>query len=390
MTDLAPTRLPVGRRSILRAGAVGAAGALLAACGGAGVRGLAEVEAFRSTRDLRILNWSDYIDPGGPDSPGTVALAREAFEIDIRYEPLWEDNAGGWAEFIEPVFGSGRPPTHDIITPTFWVARRMLERGWIRPLPLELIPNHANIDPAYLTLDWDRGAAHQMPWQAGITGIAYDPALTGRPLNSIEDLFDPELAGRVGFIGEMSEAVGMMMLANGHDPSRPTEETTTRALDRIEFAVRAGQIGAFTFNEFTDQLADGTLAAAMAWSGDTVQLQLDRPDMEFIIPEEGAIRWFDTMVISDGSPNVANAAKWMNYVYEPEVAARITSFVQYISPVLGVRDALDDLGGESAALAENPILFPDDETAQRLFTWGGDEALDTELEARFAEISNLQ
>jgi spermidine/putrescine transport system substrate-binding protein len=118
-----------------------------------------------------------------------------------------------------------------------------------------------------------------------------------------------------------------------------------------------------------------------------VQLQATRPDIQFVIPDEGAIQWFDTMVIPRGAGNMAAAGKWMNFVYEPSNAALITSYVQYISPVIGVQNALDDLGGESAQLASNPILFPDAATKKRLFTWGGlNETEEVSLDASFAEI----
>jgi len=247
-----------------------------------------------------------------------------------------------------------------------------------------VVPNHVNIDPAYLTNDWDRGSRFQMPWQAGITGIAYNPAQTNRPINSIQQLFDSSLAGRVALIGEMREAVGFGMLLNGDDPSRPTAVTARAGFDVIKQSVERGQVAAIVFNEFADGLADGTFAATMAWSGDTVLLQADRPDIEFVIPDEGAIAWFDTMVIPKNAANYAGAGAWMNWAYDPVNAAQITSWVQYISPVLGVQDELRRLGGETAELADNPILFPDDETRNRLFTWGSlDLATELQLEDDF-------
>jgi spermidine/putrescine transport system substrate-binding protein len=124
----------------------------------------------------------------------------------------------------------------------------------------------------------------------------------------------------------------------------------------------------------------------MAWSGDAVQLQLERPDIKFVIPDEGAIQWFDTMVIPTGANNAKGAAEWMNAFYDPVLAAANTQWVQYISPVLGVEDELRSLGGEAAELANNPVLFPDDETRRRLFIWGGldSTADEQDLDDRFA------
>ena len=340
-------------------------------------------------RRLRMLNWAEYIDSGGPegDDPyyegGTLSLlAAEGLTVD--YVEEYVDNIDGFRKVVDEAVETD-VPSWDIVVPTNWRAAEMITNGWAEPLPIETIRNHENIDPAFLTNSWDRGCRFQMPWQVGITGIAYDLDLTGRPITSVADLLDPAFAGRVGFIGEMREAVGLMMLANGDDPSRPTVAAAEAAIDAIAEAAESGQIGAFTFEEFADLLASGELVAAMAWSGDVALLQNDRPDITFVIPDEGAIQWFDTMVIPRGSEAVAAAGRLMNFVYDPVNAARITEWVSYISPVMGVQEELLRRGGASAELATSPVLFPDDATRNRLFTWGGlDPADEQALDDRYA------
>ena len=379
MTRPSLLRRQLDRRAFLAgSGALGLA--TLAGCAGSfGV----EPDLGSSDR-LRILNWPDYIDVDDDGGGGTVVAAGQALRSNISYDATYEDNVAAWRDLFQPNLGQGVPISYDIVCPTYWLAGRLIERGWVEPVPLEIVPNHVNIDPAYLTQGWDRGARFHMPWQAGVTGIAYNPEATGRPITSISDLFDPAFAGRVGIIGEMREVVPFGMLRNGDDPTRPTEATATAGLEMFLDAAASGQFGAVTFGDFAEKLASGELAIAMAWSGDTVLLQADRPDIEFVIPDEGAVRWFDTMIIPAGSPNVAAAGAWMNYVYDPENAANITEWVQYISPVIGVRQVLAGRGGEAAALARNPILFPDAETNRRLFTWGGlPLSIEDQLDARF-------
>lgn len=330
---------------------------------------------------LRVLNWPDYIDPE------LVGIVQDQLGIPITYNDLWIDNNDGW-KIIEPALLDGVPTDYDLVVPTYWRAAQMVANDWAQQIPLEIVPNHVNIEPTYLTASWDRGARFHMPWQAGITGIAYNIEAVGREIRSVTDLFDPQFKGRVGMIGEMREAVGMAMLAQGTDPSNATLDSAAAGLGLIEQLRADGQFfDEWLYNEYTEKLQAGDVDISMAWSGEAVGLVRDDPRFRFVVPDDGAMQWFDTMVIPAGAPNVAAAGNWMNIMYDPAVAAAITSYVGYISPVRGVRDALVARGGADAELAENPVLFPDDEISRRLFFWDGlDPDLDKELDAQFSEM----
>jgi len=365
------------RRSFLAsAGALGAA-SLFGGCG----LPFGDQRSLAGSSSLRVVNWPLYIDPS------TLPVIESSIGARISYDEIYFDNVSGFDEIIEPQLAGGGVPNFDLIMPTYWLAGRLIERGWVEPLPLEAIPNHVNIDPAYLTNDWDRGSRFQMPWQAGITGIAYNPALTGGEITSIAQLLDPELSGRVGLVGEMREAVGFGMLFLGEDPSRPTPESARAGLKVITDAVERGHFSKMVFDDFVEFLSDGSLAATMAWSGQAVALQLEQPQFEYVIPDEGGISWFDTMVIPRHAENYAAAAAWMNWAYDPANAAEISLFNLYVSPVLGTSDALRARGGADAELADNPFIFPDNNTRNQLFTWGTLD-LETELEIE-AEFDSL-
>lgn len=369
----------VSRRSFL--GGVGGS-LLLAACASqSGVR------APSASNRLRVLSWTDYIDPDEGTTQGTVARFRRTSGLTVDYSEDYPTNTEAYDTIFAPNLGKGKATGWDVVVPTFWLASRLVSAGWLEKVPLELVPNHANLEPNFLTMPWDRGARYHLPWQSGITGIAYDPARTGGEIRSLAALFDPKFKGRVGLVSEMRETVALVMALQGADPSRPTKDAAERALDALTKAVADGQIREFTGNEFRDRLSDGSFALCLAWSGDIVQLQKQLPGIRFVVPDEGGMQWFDTMVIPKGASNAKGAAQWMNFVYDPDNAARITAAVQYISPVIGVRDALRRLGGDAAALADNTILFPDDATRQRLYTWGGlAPDVEDELDARFAKL----
>ena len=133
-----------------------------------------------------------------------------------------------------------------------------------------------------------------------------------------------------------------------------------------------------------DDLATGNFAACIGWSGDVVQLAIDNPTVRFIIPEEGGVSWADTMVMPKGAENRDAAAKWMDFVYDPVQAAQITAWVQFVSPVKGVQEEVAKIDPE---LAENPLLFPDEEMLANMQTFANlDEDVEAEYDEAFSAI----
>ena len=212
-------------------------------------------------------------------------------------------------------------------------------------------------------------------------------AATGRELGSFEDLFDPAFRGKIGMLTEMRDTVGLALLADGKDVTNITFDDAAAAFDRIERAKADGQIRQFTGNDYMDDLAAGNFVACVGWSGDIAQLALDNPDLRFVIPEEGGMRWSDVMIIPTEAPNIGNAARWMDYVYDPVNAARIAAYVGYNSPVEGVQDELRK-DPETAALADSTLMFPDEATLEKVHVFASlDEDEEAQFEERFSAIT---
>ena len=375
------------RRSMLgRMGVLAGAGligpGLLAACGDddedtetGGDGGGGESSA------LWFENWPAYIDEE------TVDLFTEESGIDFRYTEGFNDNNEYFAK-VQSDLAASRSIGPDIIAPTYWMAARLIGLEWVQEIPFDDIPNASNLLPELQNPAWDPDGAFSLPWQSGRTGIAYHIGVTGRELTSMEDLFDPEFQGKIGFLTEMRDTVGLVMLLTGEDPGAATIESAEAAFTRIQEAKDSGQIRQFTGNDYMDDLASGNFAACIGWSGDIGQLALDNPDLRFAIPAEGGMSWSDTMVLPNGAENVANAAAWMNYVYDPVNAARIAAYVGYNSPVAGVKEIFEASEDEfERSLAESPLLFPDEETLSRLNVFASlDEETEAAFDERFASI----
>ncbi len=382
------------RRALLIGGgvvAVGAVGAILLASrdntgsasdvedSGAGGIG-------QGSTEVNILNWPEYIDPTEDGSPGTVDRFEDATGISVNYSENFNDNNEVFAKEFQPILGAGQVSAYDIVCPTYWMAARLKSLGWIQSLPFDLIPNYANLDPQYLGLEWDKGAKFFLPWQAGYTGIAYNASVTGRELTSVNELFNEEWKGKVGLFTEMRDTLGLTMLGMGFDPTIPVEDEMNQALDRIDEATKAGQVRRFTGNDYLQDIENGNFAVCVAWSGDIAQSS--NPDVHFVFPDEGAMSWFDAMVMPKGAPNAVAAAEWMNFVYDPVQAAKITAYVQYVTPVLGVQDELRKMGGDAAALADSPLLFPDEAIRAATVVFGEmSDELDAQITDQFLTIT---
>ena len=170
----------------------------------------------------------------------------------------------------------------------------------------------------------------------------------------------------------MRDTVPLVMRADGVDMEDATKEDWLAAIDKIGAAVDSGQIRKVTGNEYTEDLTSGNVVASIGWSGDAYLI--GRDDVEWRRPDEGCNLWFDMMAIPAGAPNTAAALEFMNFAYEPQVQADIAEFVNYVTPVAGVKEILAE---RDPALAKNPLIFPSEEFVADCYPFQeppGDEA----------------
>ena len=381
-------RSSLTRRDLLERAALGGAALALpgwlAACGGIGGGDTEETEQDRNLRSvLRISNWPLYIDiDEDTKQRPTIQQFMQEYELAVRYVEDINDNNEFFAR-IQPSLSQGQAVDRDIVVLTDWMAARLIRNGWVEELDEEALTNKDNLVDALRSPGFDEERRYSMPWQSGMTGIGYNPELTGGPVESVEQLLtDEQLRGRVALLTEMPDTVGLVMLANGDDPSSVEVGAFQRAIERIQQARDSGQIRQFTGNEYSGLLARGDLAACFAWSGDIIQLQLDNPDLAFAVPEDGAMLWTDNMLIPTGGHRFT-ASTFMDFVYRPEIAAQIAAYVNFISPVEGAQEAIRDIDEE---LAEEPLIFPDDETLGRAHIFDAEAADNQEFREQFQQL----
>jgi spermidine/putrescine transport system substrate-binding protein len=332
-----------------------AVAAALSACGGvvgAGNAGNVTVaENGEPGDELVISNWPGYVDPGDNNS---LAQFTDRTGIDIKYIEDINSNTGFFGK-MQPLLEQGESGDRSLFVVTDWMAKQMYDLGYLYKLDHSDLPTvFENIEPGVRSPKLDPNRDFSIPWQSGLTGIWVDKS-QAPDITSINDLFDPEYKGRVTMLEEMRDTVPLVMKADGIEPADATTEDWEAAIAKIRDAVESGQIRRFTGNDYTEDITSGNAVASIGWSGDGYLIS--NPDAEWVMPDEGCMIFTDNMVIPVGAPNVAGALEYMNYVYEPEVQAPITNYIQYVTPVTGVQEIFEKEGNNQAT---NPLIFPDD------------------------------
>lgn len=357
------------RRTLLQRGAAGGAiltlPGLLAACGGGGGGG-----AEGELKDvLEFSNWDLYIDTAtarkaaGLTGPTTLEQFTERTGITVNYYIDIDDNATYFAKVQGPLSkGEGIGRDIFVFTDNSRFPGLLVEQGYVQKLDKELLPNIENLIEAQASPSYDPNRDYSLPWFSGMTGIAWNTKIVDE-VTSMEQFFtDPKLKNKVTMLTELADSVGITMLGNGDDPSAVTDESFDRAIKTITDASDAGQIQDFLGQAYQAPLARGELAAAIAWSGDVVQLLADNPQLRWGIPDTGGMIWTDNMFIPTGG-SVPTASTYMNFVYDPPIAAQLAVAAGYISSVKGVKEEAVKLDPDAAS---NPLLFPDEETLSKV------------------------
>ncbi|MDX6407710.1 MAG: spermidine/putrescine transport system substrate-binding protein [Gaiellaceae bacterium] len=354
MTD-GLTRLQLLRRAAT-GGAFLTVPGVLAACGGTTKKAASTSGGKTLAKTLRFSNWTLYIDVNEKTKKHpTLEAFKQKTGTTVQYTEDINDNASYFGKIQGPL-SRGQSIDRDIIvmTDNSRYPSLLIKKGWVEKLDKSAIPNIANLQSALQHPNWDPNRDYSLPWQSGMTGIAFNDKLTDPVLTMSDLLENKKLKGKVTLLNEMADTLSLVMLDNGDDPAKVTDATFDKAVKRIKAAVNSGQIRQFTGNDYSGPLSKGDLAAAMAWSGDVVQLQADNKHLHWNLPDAGGDIWTDNMLIPKGG-NVFTASTYMNYVYSPKVAALIEDYVNYICPVKGAKEELQKI---DPAVAKNTLIFP--------------------------------
>jgi spermidine/putrescine transport system substrate-binding protein len=354
------------RRELLERAAAGSAAltipGILAACGGSSSKSSSGSSSHKLAKTLNFSNWTLYMDENKKKHtfPSLIQF-QQKYGVHVNYMEDINDNASFFGK-IQGQLSRGQSIHRDIVvlTDNDRYLSLMIRKGFTEKLDKSAIPNIKNLVEPQRHPTFDPNRDYSLPWQSGFTGIAYNDKLTD-PVLSVDELLEsPKLKGKITCLNSMGDALTLVMLANGDDPTKVTDKTFNSAFNRIKKAVDSKQIRQFTGNDYAPPLARGDLTAAMSWSGDIAQI--GNKHLHWNVPKDGGAVWTDNMIIPKGG-NVYTACVYMNYVYDPQVQGfmeagdpkRNITGIYYIPPVIGAKQGALKY---DPSVADNQLIFP--------------------------------
>jgi spermidine/putrescine transport system substrate-binding protein len=373
----------LSRRAALRGAGVAGMSALLAACGVKGTSKSApppnEVKAFwdKQTKAsvLNFANWPAYIDTEPVNGKTTLQRFTDATGIKVHYKEVIPDNDSFLGKIL-PSLRAGQDTGWDLMVITNGgPVERLIRQGFLQELDLSRMPNFNKYASAQVkNPSYDPGNKHTIAWQSGVTAIAYNQKHTGREITSFEDLFDPKFKGRVGMFSDTTDLANFTMAGLGIKPEESTPDDWRRAADKLKQQRDSGILRKYIDNnEEIRGLESGDLWISMAYSGDVVQINTDledagKPaDIKFVIPQQGGMLWTDNMCIPLKAKHPLDALTYMDFVYQPDIAAQLAEYIYYITPVQeaakqAMQQELSTAKGDRKATLEaaivEPLIFP--------------------------------
>ncbi|HEY4102078.1 MAG TPA: spermidine/putrescine ABC transporter substrate-binding protein [Gemmatimonadales bacterium] len=264
-------------------------------------------------RELRIYNWSDYI------AADTVARFEKEFGVRVTYD-TYESNEEMVAKLVA---GGGG---YDIVAPSGYLVPVLVEGNLIQPLDHAVISNWPNLLPLFINSGSDRGR-YAMPYQWGVTGVAYRRDLVPAVPSSWAAFGDGRFRGKGTMLDDGREVLGAMLKWRGQSANSTDRSELEPARDdalRVKPNLRA-----YLSATVKGQLISGDIAMAQLWSGDTRQAQREEGRIDFVVPQEGSLIFCDFLAIPRSAPNRRAAHAFLNYVLRPEVAAEIAEQTGY-------------------------------------------------------------
>ena len=285
-------------------------------------------QGYAGGNTIILYSWGDYIDPDLLDEFYEETGIKVVLQTFDSNEAMLTKLSHGGTHF-------------DVAVPSEYAVAKMMEQGMLLPLDHSKIPNLEHIDPRFLDMPFDAGNVYSVPYFWGTVGIVYNPEMVGgKTITRWNDLWDPELRNEILLVDSAREVIGIALNSLGYSLNDTDLDHLEQAKQRLIDLIP--NVKAIVGDEIKLLLAGEEAAIGVVWSGDAYSVLQENDRLDYVVPEEGSNLWFDNFVIPVTAKNVEAAHEFINFMLDPEVAARNTEYVGYSTPNAGAMELLDE------------------------------------------------
>ncbi len=299
-----------------------------------------------TTETLKVYNWGEYI------ADGLLEQFEAETGIKVEYD-TFNDNESMYAK----VKNSGAD-SYDVVVPSDYMIKKMIEEDMLAPLNYENIPNIVNLDPVYKNLSYDPEDKYSVPYLVGTVGILYNTDLTGGEITSMRDMFDEKYSRQVCMLYSMRDTIGMTLKMLGYSMNDTDPAHINEARDVL--IAQKPHVLAYGTDDLTAKVVNGSAAMSMVYSGEGVTAVEESPEnLRFVVPEEGTNLAVDSFVILKTSKHKEAAEKFINFMLDKDVALKNAIETGYSTTNLAAKEALPE------DIRNDPGRYPPQEVMER-------------------------
>ena len=327
----------------------------------------AQESNMMNSEKVVVYNWGEYLDPE------VLTMFEEETGIDVVYEEF-ETN-----EILYPKISSGAI-AYDVICPSDYMIQRMIENDLLAEINFDNIPNVKNIGKDYMeqSRQFDPENKYSVPYCWGTVGILYNKTMVDEPITSWSVLWDEKYKDNILMQDSVRDAFGVTLKYLGYSLNSTDLDELTEARDLL--IKQKPLVQAYVIDQVRDKMIGNEAAIGVIYSGEAIYTQMENPDLEYVIPEEGSNIWIDSWVIPKNAENKENAEKFINFLCRPEIALMNFEYITYSTPNSEARKLIED-----EAIRNSEIAFPDLSKYDNLETF---QYLGTEADQTYGELWN--
>lgn len=327
----------------------------------------AQESNMMNSEKVVVYNWGEYLDSE------VLTMFEEETGIDVVYEEF-ETN-----EILYPKISSGAI-AYDVICPSDYMIQRMIENDLLAEINFDNIPNVKNIGKDYMeqSRQFDPENKYSVPYCWGTVGILYNKTMVDEPITSWSVLWDEKYKDNILMQDSVRDAFGVTLKYLGYSLNSTDLDELTEARDLL--IKQKPLVQAYVIDQVRDKMIGNEAAIGVIYSGEAIYTQMENPDLEYVIPEEGSNIWIDSWVIPKNAENKENAEKFINFLCRPEIALMNFEYITYSTPNSEARKLIED-----EAIRNSEIAFPDLSKYDNLETF---QYLGTEADQTYGELWN--